>query len=90
MTTATATSDTAARTPTRHVDAGGTRFAYRELGPRAGVPLVLLHHFTATRGSFDLAHRLPDARLMIYPDAGHGGIFQHHERFVPQTLAFLT
>ena len=283
MTTNTATSDTSARTPTRHVDAGGTRFAYREFGPRSGVPLVLLHHFTATiddwdprvldglaaerhvvvfdnrgiggtpgrvpatveamaedalafihalglaevdllgfslggfiaqviatrephlvrrlilagtgpagfkgvgqlnrrlltdttqgavrlrdpkpllfftrtragraaaadymarlgertgdrvkrtslraaarqliaitrwgaqtpmdlslitqptlvangeddrmlatRGSFDLAHRLPDARLMIYPDAGHGGIFQHHERFVPQALAFLT
>lgn len=44
----------------------------------------------ATRGSFDLAHRLPDARLVIYPDAGHGGVFQHHDRFVPAVLDFLS
>jgi len=28
-------------------------------------------------------------RLIIYPDAGHGGIFQYHEDFVPKALAFL-
>lgn len=43
----------------------------------------------ATRGSFDLAHRLPEARLVIYPDAGHGGVFQHHDHFVPEVLRFL-
>ncbi|WP_370249798.1 alpha/beta fold hydrolase [Nocardioides sp.] len=43
----------------------------------------------ATRGSFDLAHRIPDARLVVYPDAGHGGVFQHHDRFVPEVLAHL-
>lgn len=32
-----------------------------------------------TSNSLDLADRLPDATLRIYPDAGHGGIFQHHE-----------
>lgn len=42
-----------------------------------------------TRSSFELAHRLPNASLIIYPDAGHGGIFQCHEQFVPQVLAFL-
>lgn len=42
-----------------------------------------------TRSSFELAHRLPNASLRIYPDAGHGGVFQHHERYVPQVLAFL-
>jgi pimeloyl-ACP methyl ester carboxylesterase len=42
-----------------------------------------------TRSSFDLAHRLPNASLRIYPDAGHGGVFQHHEQFVPQVLEFL-
>jgi hypothetical protein len=76
---------TSATTPTRRVEVDGTRFAYRELGRRGGVPLVLL----ATRGSFDLAHRIPNARLVIYPDAGHGGVFQHHERFVPEVLQFL-
>jgi pimeloyl-ACP methyl ester carboxylesterase len=44
----------------------------------------------ATRSSFELAHRLPNASLRIYPDAGHGGVFQYHERFVPEVLAFLS
>jgi pimeloyl-ACP methyl ester carboxylesterase len=39
--------------------------------------------------SYDLAQRLPNATLRIYPDAGHGGIFQAHERFVPEALEFL-
>jgi pimeloyl-ACP methyl ester carboxylesterase len=43
----------------------------------------------ATHGSFELAHRLPNARLVIYPDSGHGGVFQHHEHFVPEVLQFL-
>ena len=42
-----------------------------------------------TKASFDLAHRLPDASLRIYPDAGHGGLFQHHDLFVSQVLEFL-
>jgi pimeloyl-ACP methyl ester carboxylesterase len=39
--------------------------------------------------SEDLARRIPDAKLTIYPDAGHGGVFQHHRRFVPEVLEFL-
>jgi pimeloyl-ACP methyl ester carboxylesterase len=42
-----------------------------------------------TNNSADLARRLPNADLVIYPDAGHGGIFQFHEEFVAQALAFL-
>jgi pimeloyl-ACP methyl ester carboxylesterase len=42
-----------------------------------------------TAGSFELAQRIPNAQLAIYPDAGHGGIFQYHELFVQQALAFL-
>jgi pimeloyl-ACP methyl ester carboxylesterase len=42
-----------------------------------------------TRNSLDLAQRLPDADLVIYPDAGHGGIFQFHEQFVAKALEFL-
>ena len=37
----------------------------------------------------DLARRLPNAELLLYEDAGHGGIFQYHEQFVPKALAFL-
>jgi pimeloyl-ACP methyl ester carboxylesterase len=39
--------------------------------------------------STDLAQRLPDAQLTLYPDAGHGGIFQYHEEFVDEALKFL-
>lgn len=42
-----------------------------------------------TTNSLDLARRLPDSGLVIYPDAGHGGIFQFHEQFVAKALAFL-
>ncbi|HVQ97914.1 MAG TPA: alpha/beta hydrolase [Mycobacterium sp.] len=42
-----------------------------------------------TSNSYDLARRLPNATLRIYPDAGHGGIFQFHERFVREALEFL-
>ena len=42
-----------------------------------------------TRNSQDLAHRLPNSTLVIYPDAGHGGVFQFHTRFVSQALEFL-
>lgn len=39
--------------------------------------------------SADMARRLPNATLTIYPDSGHGGVFQHHRRFVPAVLDFL-
>ncbi len=39
--------------------------------------------------SADMARRLPNAQLTIYPDAGHGGVFQHHRAFVPAVLDFL-
>jgi pimeloyl-ACP methyl ester carboxylesterase len=39
--------------------------------------------------SADLARRLPDSELVLYPDAGHGGIFQYHEAFVRKALEFL-
>jgi len=42
-----------------------------------------------TSNSVDLAQRLPNADLVIYPDAGHGGIFQFHQQFVERALAFL-
>ncbi|MFJ9782857.1 alpha/beta fold hydrolase [Amycolatopsis sp. NPDC101161] len=42
-----------------------------------------------TTNTHDLARRLPDSELVIYPDAGHGGIFQFHARFVGQALEFL-
>nr|WP_229219015.1 alpha/beta hydrolase [Rugamonas brunnea] len=42
-----------------------------------------------TVNSRDLAQRLPNSTLVIYPDAGHGGIFQYATQFVPEALDFL-
>ncbi len=42
-----------------------------------------------TPNTHDLARRLPNSTVIIYPDAGHGGIFQFHADFVPSALAFL-
>jgi pimeloyl-ACP methyl ester carboxylesterase len=42
-----------------------------------------------TTNSVDLAQRLPNAKLVVYPDAGHGGIFQFHEQFADKALEFL-
>jgi pimeloyl-ACP methyl ester carboxylesterase len=42
-----------------------------------------------TANSVDLARRLPNSELVIYPDAGHGGIFQYHDEFVAKALELL-
>ena len=42
-----------------------------------------------TVNTHDLARRLPNSQLIIYPDAGHGGAFQFHADFVRSTLEFL-
>jgi len=67
--------DTLERTPTRYVDSGGLRFAYRRLGPEAGIPLILLQHFTGTMDAWDpavvnaLAARRP---VIAFNNAGVG------------------
>ncbi len=42
-----------------------------------------------TKNTVDLDRRLPNSQLVVYPDAGHGGVFQFHEDFVKRTLEFL-
>lgn len=39
--------------------------------------------------SGDLHRRIPDSRLVIYPDSGHGAIFQYHDRFARDVLTHL-
>ena len=39
--------------------------------------------------SEDLHRRIKDSELIIYPDSGHGGIFQYHEQFAPVAVEFL-
>jgi pimeloyl-ACP methyl ester carboxylesterase len=42
-----------------------------------------------TPNSFALFDALPNAKLSIFPDASHGGIFQYADAFVDQALRFL-
>lgn len=39
--------------------------------------------------SEDLHRRIKGSDLLIYPDSGHGGIFQFHDRFAPVAVDFL-
>ena len=41
------------------------------------------------RNSYFLVEHLPDATLLVYPDAGHGSLFQFHDSFVRQAAPFL-
>ena len=42
-----------------------------------------------TKNTIDLDRRLLNSQLLIYPDAGHGGVFQFHEDFAKRALEFL-
>lgn len=64
------------QTPTRYIEAKGTRYAYRVVGEdHGGTPLLLLQHFTGTMDDWDpatiedLARR---RRLYIFDNAGVG------------------
>ena len=40
--------------------------------------------------SYRLSENLPNAMLLVYPDAGHGSLCQYHESFTRHAAAFLT
>jgi len=74
--------------------------AIRAWGRQAPDDLSRIHHpvlvangdqdkMVPSSNSADLARRLPNAQLVLYDDAGHGGIFQYHEAFVRHALEFL-
>jgi pimeloyl-ACP methyl ester carboxylesterase len=39
--------------------------------------------------SYVLEREIPDSKLIVYPDAGHGFLFQYHREFAPELSAFL-
>lgn len=39
--------------------------------------------------STDMHRRIKGSELIIYPDSGHGGIFQFHQKFAPVAVQFL-
>ena len=42
-----------------------------------------------TNHSLTLQHELPDAQLIVYPDSGHGSIYQYPELFLTHATMFL-
>ena len=42
-----------------------------------------------TENSYDLVQRIPNSKLVIYKDAGHGSIFQYYEEFTKEVIEFL-
>src|ERR671915_2270403 len=51
--TGAASSTTWRNAPTQSINAGGVQFAYRELGPSGGVPVVFLTHLAAVLDNWD-------------------------------------
>jgi pimeloyl-ACP methyl ester carboxylesterase len=43
----------------------------------------------ASINSWHLAQNIPNAQLLIYPDAGHGAQFQYPDRFLKHAIQFL-
>jgi pimeloyl-ACP methyl ester carboxylesterase len=39
--------------------------------------------------SYVLEREIPNSKLIIYPDSGHGFLFQHFQMFTPELLAFM-
>src|SRR5215471_11045602 len=68
----------------------GARFADLNSIRRPTLVVNGLHdEMIPVRNSYWLAENLPNAMLLIYPDAGHGSLFQYHESFTRQAAAFL-
>jgi pimeloyl-ACP methyl ester carboxylesterase len=39
--------------------------------------------------AYTMFKELSNAQLVLYPDSGHGALFQHHETFVSHVRTFL-
>jgi pimeloyl-ACP methyl ester carboxylesterase len=74
--------------------------ALRLWGNKAPADLSKIHHpvlvangdndrMVPSKNTHDLAQRLPNSELVIYPDSGHGAVFQFHADFVTRALEFL-
>jgi pimeloyl-ACP methyl ester carboxylesterase len=68
----------------------GERFAYLK---HLKLPVLVVNgkadFIMEPQNSFILAEELPNAQLILYPDAAHGSLFQYPELFVQHSAIFL-
>jgi pimeloyl-ACP methyl ester carboxylesterase len=72
--------------PTRFVEAGSERYAYRRFGAGPGPPLLCLQHFTGTLDNWDPAVTDPlaaEREVILFENAGVG----RSSGAVPETMA---
>jgi pimeloyl-ACP methyl ester carboxylesterase len=68
----------------------GDRFAHLHQIQQPTLVVNGVHdEMIAVRNSYWLSENLPNAVLLIYPDSGHGALFQFHESFTRHAIAFL-
>ncbi|MFF4903159.1 alpha/beta fold hydrolase [Streptomyces sp. NPDC001068] len=76
----------------KHFSTGGGDAAYPELG-RLYHPVLVANGnddvMIPTINSFIMSQRLPNAELVVYPDSGHGFLFQYAEVFAARVNEFL-
>ena len=75
--------------------------ALRQWGMKKPADLSGVHHavlvangdsdrMVPSKNTYDLAQRLPNSELIIYPDSGHGAVFQFHDDFVARAFEFVS
>jgi pimeloyl-ACP methyl ester carboxylesterase len=68
----------------------GKRFAdLKAIGQPVLVVNGIYDEMIPVSNSYWLSANLPNAVLLTYPDSGHGSLFQFHESFTGQAMAFL-
>ena len=69
----------------------GERFAYLRSVRHPTLVVNGVHdEMIPVVNSYWLVENLPNAMLLIYPDAGHGSLFQYHDSFARHATAFLS
>ncbi len=69
----------------------GERFAYLRAIRHPTLVVNGVHdEMIPVSNSYWLSENLPNAVLLVYPDAGHGSLFQYHDSFARHATAFLS
>lgn len=60
---------------------------------KISIPVLIVNgvhdRMVPSSNSYTLETHIKNAKLILYPDAGHGSLFQYHDDFVKQSNAFL-